>query len=122
MHGPRRCIGWRDQSHPDSLRFTWCTYSELLNAAQSVRTRLQALLRNQAGIQTVGICGANCLEWYIADFACLISTAASASTDGNVETEREDVATRLVSVPLHYKLSADTVVSIIEGPAARFCR
>lgn len=119
VHGPRRCIGWRDQSHPDSLCFTWCTYSELLNAAQSVRTRLQAFLRHQTGVQTVGICGANCLEWYIADFACLISTAASASTDGHVETEREDVATRLVSVPLHYKLSADTVVSIIEQAQLR---
>jgi hypothetical protein len=98
--GPKRCVGRREPGSD----FVWQTYSDVLTSAQALRTRLQVLLGAQAQaaplVRTVGICGTNCLEWYIADFACLTSTAASASAGA------ESVAARLISVPLHYKLGS----------------
>ena len=108
--GPKRCVGWRAGAHFND-GFEWWTYTQVLSHAQALRDRLQRLLGGaRADACTVGICGANSAEWYVADFACLLSTAGSARA-----------RPRLVSVPLHYMLRPGTLLKIIALAQVRCC-
>eukprot|EP00931_Biecheleriopsis_adriatica_P029833 TRINITY_DN17648_c0_g1_i3.p1 TRINITY_DN17648_c0_g1~~TRINITY_DN17648_c0_g1_i3.p1 ORF type:complete len:1030 (+),score=208.22 TRINITY_DN17648_c0_g1_i3:85-3174(+) len=63
LYAKRPCIGWRDGGE-----FCWMSYGKFFEHSRQLGNALSATL---APGTFVGICGANSLGWFTADFGCL---------------------------------------------------
>eukprot|EP00040_Diaphanoeca_grandis_P025356 m.140341 g.140341 ORF g.140341 m.140341 type:complete len:1118 (+) comp30109_c0_seq6:188-3541(+) len=71
----RRCLGWRVPSNNyNGESFQWITYGEFFKSSTALA---QALSKHIPSGATIGICGANCYEWFASDFAALWMGATS---------------------------------------------
>lgn len=62
-YGNRPCLGWRVNG-----RYEWMSYGKFFERSRQLGKALSSKLEPGA---LVGICGANSLAWFTADFACL---------------------------------------------------
>ena len=73
LFGPRPCLGWRPRRSGGHFgEYEWHSYSEVAEAVHDVGAGLELLLPAAGERRFVGVLGAVCVPWLIADYACTL--------------------------------------------------